>query len=189
MFLISPLSRGLIFAVALSLLSTVSLLTYMPYAQACSPGDPSRVEIVEDDTPNCLDIRPTWESHISISSACDDDVELEAIECDGQCDTNIIVAAGEQNLRVVLENRDPYDFADGEFVRQNYHWEMDGESGRLETEVHFRDTSGDCMGIGGCTGTGGGTPSVSVLLFVFALAALALRRDMLAVTDRRRRRR
>lgn len=181
--------KSLLVIIAAVLAGAALLAAAISPALACSPGLGMQVEITEDDTPQCLTFYQSDLTSLRFDNVCQQEVELESLECDGDCDTNLVMAPGQEDAELVLDAAMGEDLAEDEFSRQTYAWTMGDETGMLATEIHHDDSNyaTDCATGSACSSTGNEGPGAAVFLFFFGLAALALRRDMARVNGRRRR--
>ena len=163
---------------------SVSLLIPSP-ASACDPAPPFRVEIVESDLPECLEVtlfgEPTsfhyWGAVVPFKSECEDPLEFVEVDCDDCLEDQVIEPDEETDLQLT-------GVAEGLVSEQTFAWTMAEESGTLRTSVMYRDTSGACDGweeslhssSGGCaqiSGSGGGSGGELLFLVLLMVAIKA----------------
>lgn len=162
----------------IALIMFAGLLADSASARACDPGSSHSTNLIADDTPECLSLVGSGygEGSVYISNRCEEEVLLSVVEC-GQCDSQLVVGPKE-SAHLTVEARGRAEFGRKATTSQTYTWEIGELEGTFETEVNYRDNSGDCSFVPGCAQPGmtglpsGGAAVVLLLLMVFGLRRL-----------------
>lgn len=115
-------------------------------AVACSPGDPWQTEVIDDETPDCLELTPRLigfgHKELRVVSECDEEVKLEAVEC-VECKETAVVEA-DAETQFVLEGEDWSQYEENNRYGQHYQWRMGDREGDWVAESRFfGDTCSD----------------------------------------------
>jgi len=102
-------------------------------ASACSPAPP-QINIIQDDTPDCVVIDPSFDSSVNIENQCDGDLTVTIVE-GGRQD-------GVERMALTIEQGDA---AGIELVPETnqFEWSLaDGSAGTILAELYYPET--DC---------------------------------------------
>lgn len=150
-----------------------SLLALAPgHASACEPAPDHSVDVVEDDSPDCVTIASAGDyeaGSLWVDNQCEDAIMLEAEDCPG-CGDAVTVEAGEM-ATMAIENREQSSSA-------TVTWSLGDDSGQVRADIDWQDNSGACSGLGGCAVAGSQrTRSTLWATALLVLGGLARRRS------------
>lgn len=144
-------------------------------AQACSPAPSHWVEILTDDSPECLTI--SWEQNfaggaIAVNNQCAESVSIVSTSCDA-CSEDIDVAPGTVGRYGVETRPLGEQLPDGTVTNATIIWSMSAQFGVIEVTTTIYDRSDACSQV--CSVRDGHSPS-PVWLIGCGLALLSTRR-------------
>ena len=153
------------------------------HAEACYPEQAFHPEIIEDDTPDCIEFTRYYSSSpegstmdYTIRSECDETFEMTALDCVG-CDEEVVVEPSEDDSPssqgFVLEGNDWDELEEGETYQQYYEWTLGDQQGVFTTETEFTGPGEGCAPL--CSTAGDSLPTDMVVLMALVFAVLGIR--------------
>ena len=158
-------------------------------ALSCEVMGAFHSQVVENDTPDCINLRARRSSNKEDSvqsyfvfSSCDETFEMTAIDC-ASCDEEVTLEApsednetGTTRTRFVLEGNDWDELEEGQTYQQYYEWELGDQEGVFTTETEFSGANeGGCESSRMCSTAGDSLPTDMVVLMALVFAVLGIR--------------
>ena len=152
-------------------------------AEACYPEQAFHPEVLEDDTPDCIEFTRHYSGSpegstldYTITSECDESFEMMAVDCVG-CDEEVIVEPSDDGSPIsqgfALEGNDWDELEEGETYQQYYEWTLGDQQGVFTAETEFTGPGEGCAPV--CSTAGDSLPTDMAVLMALVFAVLGIR--------------